>query len=440
MNAFDQLERQLLTGVERRRPARPLMTRAEMAVASALRSPRRRLLSIAVAAAAGVVTVLVVGTGGAGPANAFAGWTASPTAPPSGQLQAAEAACAKQNAAVASLAPTVADGRGPNSLLVFAHGDTATVCITGQPELGTVAVSQSIAAAPTASTAVQPESLGLEFAADGQGFRQMAGQVGPGVTAVAVVLEDGTTVRATVANGWFAAWWPGSLAVTGIGSTADRGPTSPLARSLSTSIPRSFEVTTASGTTAQPLNLAEVQHAVAPGAPIGATGASGAAGVGSALAASFAVLRQPGPSPVPLPAGIAGAYSGRAQPPNPYGIDPNLARYAAAASTWILPGSSGACLIALGVAGHGVSSGVCNSAQAALSGELVVRTGSSRGAVNTLVGLAPDGNATVTITDADGSTRQVPVSDNVYKVTGGHPSAIIEHDSSGAITTLPLSN
>jgi hypothetical protein len=438
MNAFDQLELQLLAGVERRRPVRPLLTRAAMAIASALRSPRRRLLTVAAVAAAVVVTVLVVGTNGAGPANAFAGWTASPTAPGTGQLEAAEGACAKQNAAVASLTPTVADGRGPNSLLVFAQGDTATVCITGQPELGTVAVSQTIAAAPTASTAVQPESIGLEFAADGQGFRQIAGQVGAGVTAVAVVLEDGTTVRATVANGWFAAWWPGSLAVTGTGSTADQGPTSPLALSLSTSIPRSFEVTTASGTTTQPLNLAEVQHALQPAAPSGATGASGPSSADSALAASFAVLRQPGPSPVPLPAGIAGAYSGPAQPPNPYGIDPNLARYAAAANTWILPGSSGACLIALGVAGYGVSSGACNSTQAALSGELVVRTGSTSRVSNTLVGLAPDGNATVTITDADGSTRQVPVSDNVYKVIGGNPSAITEHDSSGAVTTLPL--
>src|SRR6185312_12488460 len=36
------------------------------------------------------------------------------------------------------------------------------------------------------------------------------GRVGAAVTGVTLVLKDGTHVAATVANGWFAAWWPGS--------------------------------------------------------------------------------------------------------------------------------------------------------------------------------------------------------------------------------------
>jgi hypothetical protein len=36
------------------------------------------------------------------------------------------------------------------------------------------------------------------------------GRVGAGVSAVQFPLADGTTVQATVSDGWFAAWWPGS--------------------------------------------------------------------------------------------------------------------------------------------------------------------------------------------------------------------------------------
>ncbi|HZE04322.1 MAG TPA: hypothetical protein VE127_03795, partial [Solirubrobacteraceae bacterium] len=36
------------------------------------------------------------------------------------------------------------------------------------------------------------------------------GRTGTGVSAVTLVLEDGTKVQATVANGWFVAWWPGA--------------------------------------------------------------------------------------------------------------------------------------------------------------------------------------------------------------------------------------
>jgi hypothetical protein len=35
-----------------------------------------------------------------------------------------------------------------------------------------------------------------------------AGQVGPGVARVEIILTGGTTVRATTENGWFSAWWP----------------------------------------------------------------------------------------------------------------------------------------------------------------------------------------------------------------------------------------
>ena len=49
-----------------------------------------------------------------------------------------------------------------------------------------------------------------------------------------LVLNDGTRIETTVAHGWFAAWWPGGVAV------------------------RSAAITTSSGTTKQPLNTPAV--------------------------------------------------------------------------------------------------------------------------------------------------------------------------------------
>ncbi|HEX4033222.1 MAG TPA: hypothetical protein VHX66_02150 [Solirubrobacteraceae bacterium] len=301
-----------------------------------------------------------------------------------------------------------------------------------------------------------PQSIGLEFAADGQTFREMTGQVGPDVTAVTVALQGGNSVEATVANGWFAAWWPVSQDV----ETGEA-----LAQSLSQSVPQSFAITTASGTTTQPLTGSEIQNAMQPSSvdgsygatgPSGATGATGPVtsgsggsagkappGIDPALWASFAVLRQPGPSPQPEPVGLDNGYTPGSPttypsglPTNPYGIDPSFDRFATGADAWVQAGSSGICVIAYGLdVGYphdGVGDETCFSTATALGGDDLDRVG------HVYVGLVPDGNPTVTVTDTDGSTRQIPVTENIYKVVGGSPSSITFHDASGASTTLPI--
>jgi hypothetical protein len=40
-------------------------------------------------------------------------------------------------------------------------------------------------------------------------------RAGDGVSAATLTLGDGTTVAATVQNGWAVAWWPGSHQLTG---------------------------------------------------------------------------------------------------------------------------------------------------------------------------------------------------------------------------------
>jgi len=49
------------------------------------------------------------------------------------------------------------------------------------------------------------------------------GRTGDGVSAVTLTLGDGTTVQATVANGWFVAWWPSSQSVKSAAVTTPSG-------------------------------------------------------------------------------------------------------------------------------------------------------------------------------------------------------------------------
>jgi hypothetical protein len=450
--------------VAHRSPQAISRRRLRRRIAFARRRRLARWATVSAAAVGAVVVVLVVGTSGSGPASAFAGWTPSPTTPGDGEQQAAESACQQRNPGLASATPTVTDTRGPDSLLVYVQGGATTTCVTGQVQLGTVALTRAAAGTLTASGTIAPQSIGLEFAADGQAFREMTGQVATDVTAVTVGLQGGSSVQATVANGWFAAWWP-------VSQDIESGQA--LTQSLSQSVPQSFQITTATSTTTQPLTLGEIQSATqAPSVDgsyvaTGSTGSSGStdasgsggananigtapAGIDPAVWASFAVLRQPQPSPVQLPEGIAGAYTGSAQPPNPYGISPNFAQYVASANTWVLPGSSGVCLIAMDIVFPGVGSGgMCDATQTALSGDIfnvwhgVCDSENPTGRVEcvpevTVVGFAPDGNTTVTVADADGSTRQIPVTGNVYKVVGGNPASITLRDASGAMTTVPI--
>jgi hypothetical protein len=191
-----------------------------------------RWAMVGVVAVAVAVVVLVLGTTGGGPPKAFAGWSATPTTPATGQLQAAQSACQHDDPALASLTPTVADTRGPFSMLVYIESTATTVCTNGMPGGLVIGVSGG----GTADTpSVAPDQIGVEPSgareADGQGFSDLAGPIGADVTGVTLVLDDGSTVEATTASGWYVAWWPGLQGVT------------------------SAEITTAGGTSTQQLNL-----------------------------------------------------------------------------------------------------------------------------------------------------------------------------------------
>lgn len=206
----------------------------------------RRWATVAAVALGAVTAALVLGTTGGGPPNAFADWSATPTPATAAQLQAAEAACQQESPDLGSLTPTISDFRGPNSLLVYAQSTTTTMCDTGNAPFPTNVSVWAADSSPVAAGTIDPETGGGPAAVmtTGQLFFKLAGRVGSGVTAVTLVLGDGSTVTATVVNGWFAAWWPANWDG---GQPGQGGP-------IGHAVAQSAQVTTATGTTTQSLN------------------------------------------------------------------------------------------------------------------------------------------------------------------------------------------
>ncbi len=156
-------------------------------------------------AAVGTAAAAVVISLGAGASNAFAGWTATPTAPSPGQLTAAAADCQTQSP-IAGLPVKLTDTRGPFTLSVYADADSSATCIKG-PSF--TAVSGSHASAPITVPAGHILLTSSHMTNRGGAAYSFAdGRTGDGVSAVTLTLDDGTKVQATVANGWFVAWWP----------------------------------------------------------------------------------------------------------------------------------------------------------------------------------------------------------------------------------------
>lgn len=158
------------------------------------------------AAAAGTLAVII--SLGAGTSNAFAGWSAKPTKAAPGQLAAASAACRQSQSSVAGDPLAIADTRGPFTFSVYANSESTISCIQG-PSF--VALSQSQSSSPLSVPAGQLQLASAHRSDRGnRAFGFAYGRTGTGVSAVTLVLDDGTKVQATVSGGWFIAWWPGS--------------------------------------------------------------------------------------------------------------------------------------------------------------------------------------------------------------------------------------
>ena len=177
--------------------------------------------ALTTAAGAGTVAVIVSLTAGA--SNAFAGWTPTPTPPAPGQLAAARASCEASQSPLAGLPLKLADTRGPYTFSIYADSSSSVACIKG-PSF--TAVSGSAASAPIEVPAGHILLSTHATSRAGAAYSYADGRAGDGVSAVTLILDDGTKVQATVANGWLVAWWPSTHAVTSATITTPTGVTS----------------------------------------------------------------------------------------------------------------------------------------------------------------------------------------------------------------------
>jgi len=181
--------------------------------------------------ASGVAAALVVLVG-IGTPSAFAAWTASPTTPASGQVAAAETACAARptnpppGVPTLSSTPSLTDTRGPFTLLLFGANTTsqgALMCMSGPDGTQFSIASGSQPALPGPGQITLDRLQGAS--ANGQDYTIAEGSTGSEVSATTLVLSDGTQVTTTIGNGLFLAWWPGSATVTSATMTTPSGTT-----------------------------------------------------------------------------------------------------------------------------------------------------------------------------------------------------------------------
>jgi hypothetical protein len=185
--------------------------------------PRRRALTPPLAAGALATAGATAGTllalNGAGSQEAFAGWSARPTATPVGHTSAVEARCAARVAEVSrmpraskngvsiSTEPLLADTRGPYTLVLYPQ----VLCFSG-PDF--------VSLRGTGVTA--GVSIGTAYR-DGGPYTIAQGPTTPDASTVTLALDDGSSVQATVGHSSFVAWWPSASTPTSVTITGPSG-------------------------------------------------------------------------------------------------------------------------------------------------------------------------------------------------------------------------
>jgi hypothetical protein len=106
------------------------------------------------------------------------------------------------------------DARGANTVIVaFAQGGNTANCTVVGDEAGRFSTTTAIARFPSGepllgSRELRPRDNGPTVAGVGEAT-YLLGIAGLEIAAVEIVIPSGKRVKASLANGWFAAWWPG---------------------------------------------------------------------------------------------------------------------------------------------------------------------------------------------------------------------------------------
>ena len=173
--------------------------------------PRRAVLGAAAAAVAvGIVAVSTVVPGAT--EKAFASWTPRPGTVEGEQRLALARTCATSwgGTSVTPEDVLVAESRGTSSLVIMKKSDGAVAeCMTVVPDevFGWQQLTEGPVATPPGTTTTL-ETMSSRGSGD-SAYSSIVGQVGPDVTGVDVRLDDGRVIGASVASGWWTAWWPG---------------------------------------------------------------------------------------------------------------------------------------------------------------------------------------------------------------------------------------
>jgi hypothetical protein len=204
-----------------------------------------------VAVVGAVLAVSLVGLG-TEPPRAFAGWSATPSPHSRNHVRQVQEACSSrlptsariehaQETASGSDKPwptpriaagdwdaVVVDTRGPYTMILFtaAHGAAELSCFSGrQPGSlgGSFATHPPPPVPPGHVSIVSSGSTTTPPAEGSQHFSEVVGRTGPGVTGVTMTLRNGTRVTASLADGWFLAWWPGTQRGTATDVTTAKG-------------------------------------------------------------------------------------------------------------------------------------------------------------------------------------------------------------------------
>jgi hypothetical protein len=252
-----QVEHQLRVALAARAAELPSDASSDLLAADYRPRPTLQRPALAAGGAAVVVGVVaavsLVGLGTNAP-RAFAGWSATPTASSGDQARRAEEACvpnlptsagiehAQETAAgrhepwpipdipTGSWRTVLIDSRGPYTMILFvaAHGAAEMSCFSGRlPTRGSLGGSFATRTPPPVPAGhVSNVSSGSRTTPPDEGsqhFSELVGRTGPGVTGVHLRLRDGRRVTASLANGWFLAWWPGTQGGTATEVTSTAG-------------------------------------------------------------------------------------------------------------------------------------------------------------------------------------------------------------------------
>jgi hypothetical protein len=146
-------------------------------------------------------------------------WQAVPFDLDQATLAAAVAACRDVMGPGQVLPPlVVVDARGANTVIVaYGQGGNTADCSVVRDGSGRFtsmggSAGSSNGEPPIGQAEVRSRGISTTNAAGGFQATYVVGVAGPVVAAVDVVIPGGPRVRASLANGWFVAWWPGNFA------------------------------------------------------------------------------------------------------------------------------------------------------------------------------------------------------------------------------------